>query len=80
MRANNSLVALKRLSKSESSIKENSLKLEGLIKELSDDKDNNFKIIKVNSKDEKMIRHAYKLTFLIFCFLVFKVVYQFSKI
>ena len=50
VRANNSLVALKRLSKSESSIKENSLKLEGLIKELSDDKDNNFKIIKVNSK------------------------------
>ena len=53
VRANNSLVALKRLSKSESSIKENSLKLEGLIRELSDDKDNNFKIIKVNSKGWK---------------------------
>ena len=50
VRASNSLVALKRLSKNESSIKKNSLKLEGLIKELSDDKDNNFKIIKIKSK------------------------------
>ena len=38
------------LSKNESSVKENILKPEGLIKELSDDKDNNFRIIKVNSK------------------------------
>ena len=50
MRAGNALVALKRLSKSESSIKENSIKLESLIKKLSDDRDYNFKIIKVNSK------------------------------
>jgi tetratricopeptide (TPR) repeat protein len=50
VRAGNALVALKRLSKSESSIKENSIKLESLIKKLSDDRDYNFKIIKVNSK------------------------------
>ena len=49
-RANNALDALQRLSKIKSSIKNKVTKLEKLILELSDDKDKDFKIIKVNSK------------------------------
>ena len=50
VRANNAHDALQRLSIGESSTLEKSNKLENLIKELSDDKDHNFKIIKVNTK------------------------------
>lgn len=50
IRANNALDALQRLSNSKSSIKNKATKLEKLILDLSDDKDKDFKIIKVNSK------------------------------
>jgi hypothetical protein len=49
VRANDSLDALKRLSKAEQILNIRTKKLEKLIKELSDDKDNNFRIIKVNT-------------------------------
>ena len=49
LKANNSHDALERLSKSERQILEKSNKLGNLIKELTDDKDDNFKIIKVKS-------------------------------
>ena len=48
IRANNAHDALQRLSKNEISAKEKSIKLEKLIEKLSDDKDDNFKIVKVN--------------------------------
>ena len=47
VKANNSHDALERLSKSESVILEKSNKLGSMIKELSDDKDDDFKIIKI---------------------------------
>ena len=53
LKANNSHDALQRLSKGESVILEKSDKLGSLIKELTDDKDNDFKIIKVNTKGDK---------------------------
>ena len=49
LKANNSHDALQRLSKSESVILEKSNKLGSLIKELSDYKDDDFKIIKINT-------------------------------
>ena len=52
LKANNSHDALERLSKSESVILEKSNKLENLIKELSDDKDDDFKIIKINTNGD----------------------------
>ena len=51
IRANNSLDALQRLSKAEKSLNIRTEKLEKLIKELSDDKDNDFSIIKVNTNE-----------------------------
>ena len=45
--------SIQRLSKGESVILEKSDKLGSLIKELTDDKDNDFKIIKVNTKGDK---------------------------
>ena len=53
LKANNAHDALQRLSKGESVILEKSDKLGSLIKELTDDKDNDFKIIKVNTKGDK---------------------------
>ena len=53
IRANNALDAIQRLSKSESSVQEKSHKLKKLIEKLSDDKDYNFKIIKVNKNGDK---------------------------
>ena len=52
LKANNSHDALERLSKIESVIVEKSNKLESLIKELSDDKDDDFKIIKINTNGD----------------------------
>ena len=52
LKANNSHDALERLSKSERQILEKSNKLGNLIKELTDDKDDNFKIIKVKSNGD----------------------------
>ncbi len=53
LKANNAHDALQRLSKGESVILEKSDKLGNLIKELTDDKDNDFKIIKVYTKGDK---------------------------
>ncbi len=52
LKANNSHDALERLSKSDSLIAEKSNKLGSLIKELSDDKDDDFKIIKINTNGD----------------------------
>ena len=52
IRANNALDALQRLSKNESSVKEKSNKLEKLIEKLSDDKDDYFRIVKVNTNGD----------------------------
>ena len=54
LKANNAHDALQRLSKGESAILEKSNKLGNLIEELTDDKDNDFKIIKVNTKGDKI--------------------------
>ena len=52
LKANNAHDALQRLSKGKSIILEKSNKLGNLIKELTEDKDNDFKIIKVNTKGD----------------------------
>ena len=53
LKANNAHDALQRLSKGKSVILEKSNKLGNLIEELTDDKDNNFKILNVNIKEDK---------------------------
>ena len=53
LKANNAHDALQRLSKGQSIILEKSNKLGNLIEELTDDKDNNFKILNVNIKEDK---------------------------
>ena len=52
LKANNSHDALERLAKSDSLIAKKSNKLGSLIKELSDDKDDDFKIIKINTNGD----------------------------
>ena len=52
LKANNAHDALQRLSKGKNIILEKSNKLGNLIKELTEDKDNDFKIIKINTKGD----------------------------
>ena len=52
LKANNAHDALQRLSKGKNIILEKSNKLGNLIKELTEDKDNDFKIVKVNTKGD----------------------------